>query len=169
MNGLYASGEFFDVLGVPAVLGRTFTPNDDRRGGGPDGAVTVISHRFWQNHFGGAADVIGRSVTLSRVPFTIIGVTPSEFFGPTVGEGFDVIVPIGTEPLIRGGGSGLDERSFWWLEIVARLKPGQTLEEANTALRAVQPRIREATLPQGWRPSDLARYLSDKLTLEPAA
>jgi putative ABC transport system permease protein len=169
VNGLYASGEFFDVLGVPAVLGRTFTPNDDRRGGGPDGAVTVISYRFWQNHFGGAADVIGRSITLSRVPFTIIGVTPSQFFGPAVGEGFDVIVPIGTEPLIRGAGSGLDERSFWWLEIMARLKPGQTLEEANTALGGVQPRIREATLPQRWRASDLATYLSDKLTLEPAA
>ncbi len=167
--GLYASGGFFDVLGVPAILGRTFTANDDRRGGGPDGAVTVISHRFWQNHFGGAADVIGKSITLSRVPFTIIGVTPAGFFGPEVGEAFDVIVPIGTEPLIRGAGSGLDGRSFWWLEIMARLKPGQTVEEANTALRAIQPRIREATLPDGWRPADLANYLSGKLTLEPAA
>ena len=169
VNGLYASGGFFDVLGVPAVLGRTFTATDDRRGGGPDGAVTVISHRFWQSHFGGAADVIGKSITLSRVPFTVIGVTPAEFFGPEVGEAFDVIVPLGTEPLIRGAGSGLDGRSFWWLEIMARLKPGQTIEEANTALRAVQPRIREATLPEGWRPSDLATYLSDKLTLAPAA
>jgi predicted permease len=167
--GLYASGGFFEVLGVPAVLGRTFTSADDRRGGGPDGAVTVISHRFWQRYFGGAADVIGKSITLSRVPFTIIGVTPAEFFGPEVGEAFDVIVPLGTEPLIRGAGSGLDGRSFWWLEIMARLKPGQTLEEANTALRAVQPRIREATLPERWRPSDLATYLSDKLTLAPAA
>ena len=169
VNGLYASGGFFDVLGVPAVLGRTFTPTDDRRGGGPDGAVAVISYRFWQGHFGGAADVIGKSITLSRVPFTVIGVTPAAFFGPEVGEAFDVIVPLGTEPLIRGAGSGLDGRSFWWLEIMARLKPGQTVEEANTALRAVQPRIREATLPERWRPSDLATYLSDKLTLAPAA
>jgi predicted permease len=167
--GLYASGGFFEVLGVPAVLGRTFTSADDRRGGGADGAVTVISHRFWQNHFGGAADVIGKSITLSRAPFTVIGVTPPEFFGPEVGEAFDVIVPLGTEPLIRGAGSGLDGRSFWWLEIMARLKPGQTLEEANTALRAVQPQIREATLPERWRPSDLATYLGDKLTLAPAA
>ena len=57
----------FDVLGVPAILGRTFTAADDRRGGGPDGPVTVVSYRFWQRHFGGAADVVGRSITLDRV------------------------------------------------------------------------------------------------------
>ena len=55
VNGVMASGEYFDVLGVPAILGRTFTPADDVRGGGPDGPVAVISHSFWQHHFGGAS------------------------------------------------------------------------------------------------------------------
>ncbi len=166
--GLYASGAFFDVLGVEAVLGRTFGKDDDRRGGGPDGPVTVISYRFWQNKFGGAADVIGRPIAINRVAYTIIGVTPPQFFGPEVGSTFDVAVPIGTEPLIRGAGSALDHRSFWWLDIMARLRPGQTVDEANTALRNIQPRIREATMPERWRPSDLAQYLSDKMTLAPA-
>jgi len=76
--------------------------SDDRRGGGQDGAVTVISHEFWQRQFGGAADAIGRTLNIERVPFTIIGVTPSDFFGPDVGRSFDVAIPLGTEPLIKG-------------------------------------------------------------------
>jgi predicted permease len=131
--------------------------------------VTIISHRFWQQRFNGSASVLGQTVTLNRVPYTIIGVTPPGFFGPQVGETFDVIVPIGTEPLVRGAGSGLDRRSMWWLEVMARLRPGQTVEDATTALRYMQPRIREATLPENWRPADLETYLKEPLTLVPAA
>ena len=66
VDGLWASGSYFDMLGVAAILGRTFTPTDDRRGGGPDGPVAVIGYRFWQRRFGGATDVIGRSLTVER-------------------------------------------------------------------------------------------------------
>ena len=59
----------------PALLGRTFGPDDDRRGGGPAGPVAVVSFRFWQQRYAGAADVVGRSLTIERVPFTIVGVT----------------------------------------------------------------------------------------------
>ena len=97
------------------MLGRTFTEADDRRGGGPDGPVAVISYGFWQRRFGGAADAIGRSLTVERVPFTIVGVTPPRFFGVDVGRTFDVAMPIGTEPLIRGKERALDRRSSWWL------------------------------------------------------
>jgi len=168
-NGIWASGRFFEVLGVPAILGRTFTEADDRRGGGPDGPVAVISYAFWQRRFGGAADVIGRAVTLDRVSFTIIGVTGPGFFGPDVGRSYDVAIPIGTEPLLRPDRSALDQRSWWWLNIMARLKPGQGVDAATAALRGVQPQIREATLPERWRPQDLAEYLKEGLTLAPAA
>ena len=67
VEGLWASGGMFDTLGVPAMLGRTFTPADDARGGGPDGAVAVISYSFWQRRFGGAADAIGKRLDLERV------------------------------------------------------------------------------------------------------
>jgi putative ABC transport system permease protein len=168
-NGLWVSGRFFDVLGVRPILGRTFVADDDRRGGGASGAVAVISHRFWQQRFGGATDAIGRSITLNRVPFTIVGVLPPDFFGPMVGRTVDVAVPIGTEPVVRGAESWLDGRSTWWLNIMARLKPGQTIEQATAALRAVQPQIREATIPEKWAPADLPRYLRDGLTLVPSA
>jgi predicted permease len=168
-NGIWASGRFFEVLGVPAILGRTFTTADDARRGEPDGPVAVISYGFWQQHFSGAADVVGRSLTLERVPFTVIGVTGPDFFGPDVGRTFDVVIPIGVEPLLRPDRSALDQRSWWWLNVMARLKPGQSAEQATAALRAVQPQIREATLPDRWRPEDLKDYLKEGLTLEPAA
>ena len=113
----------FDVLGVPALLGRTFTADDDRRGGGSQGPVTVIGYNFWQRRFAGAADAIGRSITIERVPFTIIGVMPPEFFGTDVGRAIDVVIPIGTEPLVRGKESWLDRRSTWWLSVMVRIKP----------------------------------------------
>src|SRR5262245_57358485 len=137
VEGIWASGSMFEVLGVPAMLGRTFTAADDARGGGPDGAVTVISYGFWQRRFGGAADAIGTTLEIERVPYTIVGVTPADFFGPDVGRGYDVAIPIGTEPLIRGRESALDQKWWWWLTVMVRLKPGQSIETANAALRGV--------------------------------
>lgn len=169
VDGLFASGDYFRVLGVEPVLGRVFTPADDARGGGPDGAVAVISYALWQSRFGGAPDVIGRTFTLSRVQYTIIGVTPSEFFGHEVGRRTDVYVPLGTEPLVRGRESYLDARSTWWMPIFFRLKPGQSAEQATALLIAAQPGIREATIPQQYRPQDVERYLTDPFRLDPAA
>ena len=168
VDGLWTSGNFFDVLGTPAILGRTFVPEDDRRGGGPAGPVAVISYRFWQRHYAGAADVIGRPLTINRVTFTVIGVTGPEFVGPIVGRSYDVAVPLGDEPLVRGKESFLDGRSTWWLDIIARLKSGQTIEQATVALRGVQPQIRQATLPN-WDAQALKDYVNTPFVLQPAS
>jgi putative ABC transport system permease protein len=173
--GLWTSGELFQVLGVPAMLGRTLTAADDRRNGGPDGPVTVISYRFWQNRFGGAADAIGRSLIINGVSTTIIGVTPPEFFGPVVGQGFDVAVPIGLTNVMTGHsgtneqGNRLDERSFWWLEIIGRLRPTADIDGTTIALRAVQRQIREATLPGQWSAEMQKQYLADPFRLVSAS
>ena len=112
------------------------------RGGGADGSVAVISYAMWQRRYGGAPDVIGTSVSIERAPFTIIGVTPKGFFGPDVGRSFDIAVPLGTEPVIRRDATVLDERSAWWMNIMARLKPGQTAEQATALVRSIQPHPR---------------------------
>ena len=169
VDGLWVSGRMFDVLGVPAVLGRTLTPADDVRGGGSDGAVAVISYGFWQRRFGGAADVIGRTISIQRTPFTIVGITPQGFFGPDVGRAFDVAIPLGIEPVINGRDSVLDKRSAWWLEIMARLRPDQTIEQARARLRDIQPQIRDATVPLHWKAEDQAGYLKEPFELLPAA
>ena len=168
VDGLWASGKMFEALGVHAVLGRTFTELDERPGGGPDGPVAVISYGFWQRRFGGAADAIGRLLTVEGTPFTIIGVSPPTFFGVEVGRTFDVAVPIGTVALIRGRGA-LEQRSNWWLRILIRLKPGQNAETGTALLRALQPQIREATLPDDWHPGELEHFLKDAFRLDPAA
>jgi putative ABC transport system permease protein len=157
------------------MLGRTFTAADDRRNGGPDGPVAVISYRFWQGRFGGAADVIGRSQTINGVSTTIIGVTPPEFFGPVVGQSFDVAVPIGLSDVMTGHsgtneqGGRLDQRAFWWLEIVGRIRPNVDIRETTNALRAVQRPIREATLPHEWAADMQKQYLSEPFTLVSAS
>jgi predicted permease len=169
VNGLEASGSFFDVLGVRAIIGRTFSNADDRRGGGPDGPVAIISYSFWQRRFGGSEDAIGRALSLDHVSFTIVGVTPPDFVGPDVGRAFDVAVPLGAEPLLRRSDTLLDRLDSYWLTVMARLKPEQTLENATAGLRGVQPEIRHATLPRDWPKPFLDRYLQDAFTLVPAA
>jgi len=90
------------LLGVPALVGRTIADIDDQRDGGSDGPVAMLSYGFWQRQFGGALNAIGQRITIEHVPFTIVGVTPPAFFGADVGRTFDVIVPIGTDSLVRG-------------------------------------------------------------------
>jgi putative ABC transport system permease protein len=157
-NGLRVSGRFFDVLGLRPTLGRGFTPDDDARGGGREGSVAVISYAFWQRHFGGAVEAIGRTLSINRVPFTIVGVTPRDFTGPDIGVSYDVAVPLGTSPLLDGR-DRLDERTHWWLRVMARLAPGQTVAGAASALAGLQPAFRAATMPQNMRPQDQAHYL----------
>ncbi|PYR59712.1 MAG: hypothetical protein DMF85_07080 [Acidobacteria bacterium] len=169
VNGLYASGRFFDVLGAPAILGRLLTDADDRRGGGPDGPVAVISYDYWQRRYGGAADAVGKPLLLDRITFTIVGVAPPGFFGPEVGQQIDVTVPLACEGIVRGRDSMLDERSAWWLTVIVRRRQDETLQAATAALRGVQPQIREATIPPRMRAEDVPKYLTEPLSLKPAA
>jgi putative ABC transport system permease protein len=140
VDGAYVSGRLFDGLGVTAIRGRMITPADDG-GAAPDGPVAVISHRLWRQRFAGASDIVGRRLTVQRLPFTVVGVMPAGFFGPDVGRMTDVMLSFAAEPLIRGSESRLAGRSSWWLQIMVRLKPGQRLEQANAALRASQAQI----------------------------
>ncbi|TMB54068.1 MAG: FtsX-like permease family protein, partial [Chloroflexi bacterium] len=162
VDGLWTSGSFFETLGVSALLGRTLSERDDQPSGGPDGPVAVISHGFWQRHFDGAPDVVGRTLTLDGKGFTIVGVMPPEFFGMEVGRTFDVAVPLGLNPGSRGA-------NVSWLTIVGRLRPGQTLDAAVASLRARQSQIREATLPASAPEASRRTYLQASFALTPAA
>jgi putative ABC transport system permease protein len=90
--GLYVSGRFLDTLGVTPIIGRGFTEHDDRRGGEP---VAILAYGFWQRQYGGDTSVLGQTVSLDGHAFTILGVTPPEFFGVRVGTTFDVMIPLG--------------------------------------------------------------------------
>ena len=151
VDGLYVSGGFFTTVGVTALLGRTFTPADDVRGGGPDGPAAVISYSLWQRRFGGTASVIGTPITVEGVPFTIIGVMPPEFLHVEVGRTFEVAVPLATQPLIRGKDAVIDQPRALILIVMLRLQPEQSLEAATATLRAMQPDILGVT------PDELSR------------
>ena len=160
-QGLWVSGDAFNVLGVPPILGRVFTAADDRRGCGSPGVV--ISYPFWQREFGGQASAVGSKLSLDGHPFEVIGVTPAGFFGLEVGRSYDVAVPICSEPVIKGEYTRLDMRHGWWLAITGRLKPGWTLTRASAQVRTISRSVFEPTVPPIYNPDGVKHYLDYKL------
>ena len=140
VEGVFVSGDFFDTLGVSPLIGRTLTADDDVRGGGREGPVAVISAALWQRRFGGTPTVVGAPIVIDRIPFTVVGVAPSGFLGTEIGRTFDVAIPIGLEPLMRGKDSMIDNESYW-LRIMLRLKRDQSPGAATALLRSLQPQI----------------------------
>jgi len=127
------AGTYFNVLGVNAGLGRVFTDADDQTPGGHP--VAVVSHAFWQNRLGSDPSVLGKTVTIDDVTYTIVGVTPKEFFGTTVGSAPDLFVPLAMEKqLPPAHWDGRTNENFQSLFVIGRLKDGVTAEQANAAV-----------------------------------
>jgi predicted permease len=164
-TGFWVNGDFFKTLGVRPLLGRVFTEADDRRGCSAPAAV--VSYGFWQRELGGDASAIGRTLTLERHAYEVVGVTPPQFFGPEVGRTFDVALPLCAEPLVRTN-SGLDKPDVWFLGLFGRLKPGWTIEQATAQLVAISPGIFQATLPPRYREDDAKNYVTFRLAAFPA-
>jgi hypothetical protein len=163
-QGLWVSGDFFSGLGVPALIGRTLTAADDRRGCAAPPAV--LSYGFWQREYAGSPAVIGRSITLDGHPFDIVGVTPATFFGVEVGRAFDVAVPLCAEPFSRGARTAMEKRDVWFLGAMGRLKPGVSLDQARAQLASISAPIFRATLPS-YRAEDEKHYLEFKIGAYP--
>ena len=161
-EGLYVNGDFFRVLGVDALVGRTFTREDDTAACGNPGAV--VSYSFWQREFGGDSGVVGRPVRLDGHSLPVVGVTPAAFFGVEVGHRYEVAIPMCADRAFSDDGKGrIPSRTDWWMSILGRLKPGWTLERADAHIRALSPGIMRASLPPTYRPDTAKGYLVDKL------
>src|SRR5688572_18685847 len=126
---------FFDVLGVRPVVGRSFTPADDRTGVN----VVVISHALWQRRFGGDPDIVGRPILMSDVKYEVVGVAPRSFV--FLNREIDYWVPIQLPP------NQIDNRGAHYLSVVARLKPGVSVQAADTEMREIAKRL-ETEYPQ---------------------
>ena len=144
-----ARAAIFETLGVPALLGRTFTDADDQRGGGTDGPVAVISYGFWQRRFGGAADAIGTPLTSSACRSRSIGVTPPDSSAPTSAGRSTSRCRSALSRSSAGQDSVARPAIVLWLTVMVRLKPGQSLDAATAALRGVQPQIRDEARAHG--------------------
>jgi predicted permease len=131
------SANFFSVLGVNPVAGRLFRPEEDQVGAQP---VALISGGFWKRKFGAAPDVLGKTLTLDGVGYTVVGVTPADFHYDSGNfHTSDVYVPIGqwNDPTFR------DRRTAMGMDAVGRLKPGVTLQQAQTDMDSVAQGLAE--------------------------
>ncbi len=130
--GEIASGNYFSTLGITPALGRGFLLEGDRTPG--EGAVAVISHKLWQNRFGGDPAIAGRTVKLNGHPFTIVGVAPEKYSGLTRGIAMDLWVPAMMMKQALPGSDNLVERGSRAFFVMGRLKPGVTLKLARARL-----------------------------------
>jgi predicted permease len=145
----WVTGEFFDMLGVPVVLGRPLLA-EDQQGAAP---VAVISERLWREQFGADPGVLGRTLHVSRETLTIVGVAPTATRLPVAGN--DVWMP---QSLITPDSHGPQDRSNRYLEVLARLAPGATSESAQAEMAGLAARL-EATYPDSNRGWDGARVI----------
>ncbi len=167
-EGLFVSGEFFNVLGAQPVVGRVYTAQDDQPGCGSPGAV--LGYSFWQREYAGDPAVTTKTVRLDGHPFPIIGVTAPGFFGVEIGNKFDVAVPLCSDPMFWEPGKGrIPSSTAWWLSIMGRLKPGWTIERAHAQIQAVSPAIMRDTLPSSYRADTAKKYLANKLMVTSGA
>jgi predicted permease len=173
-NGIFASGQYFDTLGIRPAMGRALTPADDWRG--CPGAA-ILSHGFWQKEYGGRPDILGKSISLDGHPIPIAGVTGVGFTGVDVGSTFDVLVPLCAEKILHGETSNLDIHAapgnyntlYAWLRLVGRPKPGISPDQATAQMKALAPSIFQATVPSHWRAPEQQRYLQRTLVTNPFA
>src|ERR1700686_4341114 len=129
MNIQMVSGTYFPMLGVQAALGRTLSEDDDRTEGGHP--VAVVSNAWWTRSLARDASVLGKRLTIGSTVFSIVGVTPPEFFGTKVGESPDIWIPLSMQKEIPPGWDGYNDEMFESLHLMARLKPGVSMAEAN--------------------------------------
>jgi putative ABC transport system permease protein len=158
VEGLYVSGEFFPVLGVPALRGRMLTPADDRAGCA--NAPAVISHALWQGEFGGAEDILSRTLTLRSGHHPIVGIVPATFLGVEVGRRFEVALPVCA--------AGFDRRDHWWLAVMGRLASGWTPSAADAHLAALGPSLLQAVVPTSYSADGAKEFLKLQFSVRPA-
>jgi putative ABC transport system permease protein len=165
-RAIQVSGDFFHVLGVNPLLGRLLGPSDDQPGCGISGAD--ISYAFWQRNFGGDPSVIGKRLTLDGNSFEVIGVTPPAFKGISIGDSFDVAVPLCAEPVLSPRNNRLTIRHAWWLATIGRLKPGWTIARAAAQINAITPAVLQETIPPFYDAEATKKFLAYKLSAFPA-
>src|SRR6266513_4963738 len=132
LDGRRVSANLFDLLGVPALLGRTFVPDDDR----PGTHVVLLSYSLWQRRFGYDSNVIGRAIILNGESYTVIGVMPRSVHLPAYGNWNDKVwVPIAFT------NEETTERGNHFLDVIARIKPGITLKQAQAEMETIAARL----------------------------
>lgn len=165
-QGMMVSGSYFPVLGLRPVLGRLFTPEDDRNIGGHP--VVVLGHAYWETQLGADPGLLNGTLTVNGQPMTVIGVTPPGFRGTTLGRDPDVYVPISMRGLMTPGWDAFENRRSYWAYVFGRLGPDVTMEQARSELNALYKGIVnevEAPLQSGMSDATMERFRAKEVTL----
>src|SRR3984885_3531443 len=150
IEGMLVSGQFFQALETPPLLGRYLAPQDDQPGGSPAGLAVVISEEFWNNWFNRAADVVGRKMVIANTPFTVVGVMPGRFIGADPTQRPMIFAPLSADSIMDAPRDHISAGIHaWWITVVARLQPGVTLDQTNARLLTISNPILHQTAADG--------------------
>jgi predicted permease len=163
VSGQLVSGNYYSVLGVNAALGRTIIPDDDRAPS--ESPVCVISYNYWLRRFAGDSAVLGKIIHIGGAPFTIIGVTPPEFFGLEVGSSLDISVPLMMQQQVMPGIRSYVDSNYYAFTVMGRLRPGVTIPQAHAGLSVIYQQIVAEYAARGGKRSRES-WLEEKLVLE---
>ena len=142
LYGQVVSANYFDVLEVKPILGRTFLPDEDKNVGA--NAVVVLSHSFWQRRLASDPNIVGKTVELNNRPYQVIGITPEYFVGSKFALALDFWAPISMAEDLRRNPGILKERGSHWMTVIGRLKPGVSLSQASAEINAIATRLNQA-------------------------
>ncbi len=168
VRGEIVSGNYFQVLGVGAALGRTLLPEDDLRKG--EHPVAVLSYDSWMRRFGGDPALLGKDIRLNGRAFTVVGIARPGFFGAEVGRRSELFVPMMMKAAITPTWDEMENSRTFWVNMFGRLKPGVTLQQAEASLKPVLRPILEQEVAQmgGGVPKRFAeRYVQKPLLVKP--
>jgi predicted permease len=156
------SGNFFSALGVGVIAGRALAEADDNRASAQPGAV--ISYEFWRRRFGLDPGVVGRRMTVNDTALTIVGVAPPGFFGFEVGSKPDL-----WWPLKAMNDENLSRTTWWWIQIIGRLRPGASLQQAQAEVDVIFRRQQDEIAgadAANWTPTERRRHFEQRVVLE---
>jgi predicted permease len=170
-NNIWAvTGNFYSELGANPELGRLIGPEDDDLKAASPTPVAVLAYSFWQRHYGGDRNIIGKMLKIEGAAFTIIGVTHPGFTGISADRPPEITIPLTAEPLLAGDSDvqkHLRRADAFLLEAAGRLKPHVRFGEARAQLESIWPAIRGALAPPNLAPADRANFLGLQMKVEP--
>jgi len=166
--GALVSGQYFQVLETPPLLGRYLTPQDDRQGGSGTEFPVVLSENYWRTQFNSAADIVGRKIVIANTPFIIVGVMPHSFIGADPTRRANIYAPLWAEPVTDAPYNSIaNGYHSWWIRVIARRNPRISLEQGNAALQTESSAVlREVTDAQWAKDAQKNHFL---LTADPGS
>lgn len=167
-NAELVSGNYFEVLGVSAAIGRTLTPEDDKvKNAEP---YVMLSYAYWQKRFGGSTAVLDQVVDINNRPMTVVGIAQRGFRGVDPGSLADIFVPMAMKPVVTPTWDKMEDRRAYWLNLIGRMMPGVSRQQALAGMTVLYRRaqVEDLKTNPNATPRSRKRYLANKFTFESA-